>query len=63
MSGRGITWVHIPMLERLALAELSFRRRKSEEETLAEIIRQAVIQELQKYANEEQNDKGGNYAN
>jgi hypothetical protein len=46
MSGKGILWVRVPPLERLALAQLSFLYRKDEEEVIADLIRQAVVREL-----------------
>jgi len=38
--------IRVPILERLALSELAFRRAKSDEETLAELIREAARREL-----------------
>ena len=37
--------VHVPVLERLALADLADRRGETEEEALARIIREAVRRE------------------
>jgi len=43
----GVTWqrLRVPLLERLALADLAQRRGQTEEETLAAVIREAVMRE------------------
>ncbi len=50
--------VHVPMLERLALADLAQRRGESEEQTLASIIREAVRRECQQARGPEQPQEG-----
>lgn len=46
----GVTWqrLRVPLLERLALADLAQRRGQTEEETLAAVIREAVMRECEK---------------
>jgi len=43
----GVTWqrLRVPLLERLALADLAQRRGQTEEEALASVIREAVMRE------------------
>jgi len=48
MTTGGWQKVQIPLLERLALADLAERKGKSDEQTLAEIIRDAVRRECAK---------------
>ena len=57
MSGKGIVWVRVPPLERLALAQLSYIYRKDEEEVIADLIRQAVVRELSRGMLEESNNE------
>lgn len=45
---RGVNWqkIRIPIMERLALADMAARHGKSEEDMLAEVIREAVKHDL-----------------
>lgn len=45
---KGWLWVQLPPTERLALADMAFRLGKRDEELLAEIVREALFQELLK---------------
>lgn len=49
--------VQIPLMERLALADMAERQGKSDEQTLAEIIRDAVRRECAKSAGQKNTEK------
>ncbi len=50
--------VEIPLMERLALADMAERQGKSDEQTLAEIIREAVRRECAKTATTDSKQEG-----
>jgi len=54
---KGIGWIRVPPLERLALAQLSYIYHKDEEEVIADLIRQAVVRELSRGMLKESNNE------